>query len=226
MLLYLLGIVVAVITARLLRKFLFKEDETPFVMELPPYRTPTLNATLTHLWEKCVQYLKKIGNIILLASIVIWFLSYYPAKRETAEQMEKGSYLEQVGKAVEPVVAPLGLNWKASVALISGAAAKEIVVSTLGVLYAGQEASDSGEELETNENHQLSQQLIKSGDFTKSSAMALMVFVLLYFPCIGTIATIAHEAGSWKYALFSIIYSTCVAWIVAFLTYNIGNLIW
>ena len=229
MLLYLLGIAVAVITARLLRKFLFKEDETPFVMELPPYRTPTLNATLTHLWEKCVQYLKKIGNIILLASIVIWFLSYYPSKRETAEQIEKGSYLEQVGKAVEPVVEPLGLNWKASVALISGAAAKEIVVSTLGVLYAGSAeeiADNTAEEAGSGENHQLSEQLLKSGDFTKSSAMALMVFVLLYFPCIGTIATIAHEAGSWKYALFSIVYSTCVAWIIAFLTYNIGNLIW
>ena len=227
MLLYLLGIAVAVVTARLLRKFMFKEDETPFVMELPPYRTPTLNATLTHLWEKCVQYLKKIGNIILLASIIIWFLSYYPVKRETAQQIEKGSYLEQVGKAVEPVVEPLGLNWKASVALISGAAAKEIVVSTLGVLYSA-DADNTSESVTEGDSqeHALSAQLIKSGDFTKSSAMALMVFVLLYFPCIGTIATIANEAGSWKYALFSIIYTTCVAWIIAFLTYNICNLIW
>lgn len=222
MLLYLLGIAVAVITARLLRKFMFKEDETPFVMELPPYRTPTLNATLTHLWEKCMQYIKKVGNIILLASIVIWFLNYYPAKRETDEQIGKGSYLEQIGKAVEPAVEPLGLNWKSSVALISGAAAKEIVVSTLGVLYS----ADTEENNDSDNRHLLSQQLIESGDFTKGSAMALMVFVLLYFPCIGTVATIANETGSWRYALFSIIYTTCVAWTVAFLTYNICNLIW
>ena len=139
--LYLLGIVVAVITARLMRRYLFKKDETPFVMELPPYRVPTMRATLSHMWDRCAQYLRKMGGLILVASVAVWFLSYYPtpdaaAPAETTEEHYENSYLGQVGQACSPVFEPLGLNWKASIAILTGLPAKEIVVSTLGVLYS------------------------------------------------------------------------------------------
>lgn len=142
--LYLLGIVVAVITARLMRRYLFKKDETPFVMELPPYRVPTMRATLSHMWDRCAQYLRKMGGLILVASVAVWFLSYYPtpdaaAPAETTEEHYENSYLGQVGQACSPVFEPLGLNWKASIAILTGLPAKEIVVSTLGVLYSEQE---------------------------------------------------------------------------------------
>ncbi|MBR7157965.1 MAG: ferrous iron transport protein B, partial [Bacteroidales bacterium] len=221
MMLYLLGIAVAIITAKLLRKFLFKEDETPFVMELPPYRVPTLNATLVHLWEKCAQYLRKIGSVILFASIIIWFLGYYPHpdSQSTTPTQQKGSYLEQVGKFCEPALEPLGLNWKAGVALVSGAAAKEIIVSTLGVLY-----SDEQNLNEEQEEIHIKEQILKSGDYTPASALSFMVFALLYFPCIATLATISNETGSWKWAFFSFLYSCSIAWGLSFVIYNIANL--
>jgi len=252
MLLYLLGIAVAIITAKLLRKFLFKEDETPFVMELPPYRVPTLHATLVHLWEKCAQYLKKIGSVILFASIIIWFLGYYPrpdSQSASGGRNSNGSYLEQVGKFCEPALKPLGLNWKAGVALVSGAAAKEIIVSTLGVLYSDEqtqqdamqlkmEAEKSLEEMPQlqekvaekieakmeEEDILLKYQILRSGDYTAASALAFMVFALLYFPCIATLATISNETGSWKWALFSFLYSCSIAWVLSFVIYNIANL--
>lgn len=232
MLLYLFGIFVAIATAKLLRRFLFSEDETPFVMELPPYRIPTMNATLSHLWGKCEQYLKKIGSIILAASIIIWFLSYYPKGNTGAEAVNgtgerEYSYLEQIGKGIEPVLKPLGLNWKAGVALISGASAKEIIVSTLGVLYTDNESTteyEGGGGDDRNET-MISAKLLASGDFTAASAISFMLFVLLYFPCIGTISTIAKESSSWKWAIFSILYSCTVAWIVSFVAYNLFSLI-
>ena len=246
MMLYLLGIAVAVITAKMLRKFLFKEDETPFVMELPPYRIPTLNATLVHLWEKCAQYLKKIGSVILFASIIIWFLGYYPrphnqnvvsaqtAAETSATGNHEGSYLEQIGKFCEPALEPLGLNWKAGVALVSGAAAKEIIVSTLGVLYSDEQTNtteinpgngtESVIEEIAEEDVLTKYHILKSGDFTPASALAFMVFALLYFPCIATLATISNETGSWKWAFFSFIYSCSVAWLLSFVIYNIANL--
>lgn len=139
--LYVLGVVLAVVTARLMRRFMFPVDETPFVMELPPYRLPTWKTTLTHMWDKCAQYLRKMGGMILIASMVVWFLSYYPRSEEggTAVHYEN-SYLGRLGQSCAPIFSPLGLNWKAGVALLSGVPAKEIVVSTLGVLY-----SDGGE---------------------------------------------------------------------------------
>lgn len=221
---YFLGIAVAVVTARLMRRVVFKKDETPFVMELPPYRVPTLNATARHMWDKCSQYLKKIGGIILIAAIVIWFLSYYPRPAQTAAlcdtttvvSQSESSYLGQVGKFCEPVMEPLGLNWKASVALLSGTAAKEIVVSTMGVLYVGDGELDEAT---------LSQRLAASGDFTTASALAFMIFILLYFPCIATLGAIAHQTGSWKWALFSLVYNTAAAWVIAFIAYNLVNLI-
>jgi ferrous iron transport protein B len=227
---YIFGGVMAILTARILRRFMFGADETPFVMELPPYRIPTLNATLRHMWERSEQYLKKIGGLILVAAILIWFLSYYPrAEYNNIENVEvvenlsgvdamahsENSYLGRIGKFCEPAMEPLGLDWRASVALLSGAAAKEIVVSTLGVLY-------SVEDAESNSNS-LSQHLIASGNYSRAAALAMMIFVLLYFPCIATVSAIAQEAGGWKWALFSVVYNTLLAWVVAFAAYQIGG---
>lgn len=245
--LYVLGIVLAVVTARLMRRFLFPVDETPFVMELPPYRLPTWKTTLTHMWDKCAQYLKKMGGMILIASVIVWFLSYYPRTDATAgtETHYANSYLGRLGKGCEPVFSPLGFNWKASVALLSGLPAKEIVVSTLGVLYsegaattpAGTEiiggadgpteiiiaesvtekfAEPTGEE----ETASLSQRLLASGDFSTASALAFLVFILLYVPCIATVVAIGSEAG-WKWAAASVVYNTALAWLVAWIVYRI-----
>ena len=221
--LYMLGIAMAVITARLMRSRMFKVDETPFVMELPPYRLPTMNATLSHMWEKCAQYLRKMGGLILVASIVVWFLSYYPrqAEGETTEQHYENSYIGHIGKFCEPVFEPLGLNWKASVSIVSGVAAKEIMVSTIGVLYADNDAS--ADETAEAESVALHDRLAASGDFDTASVLALLVFTLLYFPCLATIAAIASEAG-WKWAAASALYNTTVAWICAFVVYHIVQL--
>ena len=229
--LYLLGIIVAIITARVLRRFLFKKDETPFVMELPPYRIPTAKATLRHMWGKAEQYLRKMGGLILVASIIIWFLSYYPrtsisdtVSETTVEEsfvQQQNSYIGRIGQFIEPVLEPLGFNWKVSIALISGTAAKELVVSTIGVLYS-EGASDDDATLSaklTAPNPQTGHP-----DFTPLIAISFMAFVLLYIPCIATIVAVANEAGSWKWGLFTIIYNTGVAWIVSFLIYNIGKL--
>ena len=219
--LYLLGIVVAVITARLMRRYLFKKDETPFVMELPPYRVPTMRATLSHMWDRCAQYLRKMGGLILIASVAVWFLSYYPtpdaaAPAETMEEHYENSYLGQVGQACSPVFEPLGLNWKASIAILTGLPAKEIVVSTLGVLY-----SEQGDAPEAElDSPTLSQRLVASGDFTPASALAFLVFILLYLPCIATIVAIAAEIG-WRWACISVLYNTALAWIMAYLTYHL-----
>lgn len=249
--LYFSGVLVAILTARLMRRFLFPVDETPFVMELPPYRLPTWKTTLAHMWDKCAQYLQKMGGMILVASIAVWFLSYYPRPAETADPLAnpathyENSYLGRLGKACEPVFRPLGLNWKAGVALLSGVPAKEIVVSTLGVLYAENEAPrelpvevDSsiaiigGEEGITEvlttpdaalseDASALSKRLVASGDFTTASALAFLVFILLYFPCIATVAAIGSEAG-WKWAVLTLFYNTGLAWIVAWAVYHLA----
>jgi ferrous iron transport protein B len=224
---YIFGGVMAVLTARILRRFMFGEDETPFVMELPPYRVPTLKATLRHMWDRSEQYLKKIGGLILVAAVIIWFLSYYPRTGTnviTPENIEttvlaqsENSYLGRIGKVCEPVMKPLGLDWRASVALLSGAAAKEIVVSTLGVLYSVDDAESDGASLSAH--------LIASGNYSRAAALAMMIFVLLYFPCIATVAAIAQEAGGWRWALFSVVYNTLLAWVVAFAAFHIGTLL-
>lgn len=232
--LYLTGILVAVLTARLLRRFWFKTDETPFVMELPPYRIPTLKASLRHMWGKGEQYLKKMGGIILVASIIVWALNYFPLHNEDSStpsmvamiagddskiDTSRDSYLEMIGKAVNPVMEPLGFHWRTTVAAIAGAPAKEIVVSTLGVLYTGDEEID---------DKSLSARLTAPNpvtgrpDFTAASALSLMVFVLLYFPCMATVTAIVRETGSWKYGAFSVVYNTAVAWLVAWLVYNVA----
>lgn len=247
--LYLLGIAIAVITARLLRKYWFKADETPFVMELPPYRIPTAKSTVKNMWFKARQYLQKMGGIILVASIIIWALSYFPHHDELPENFkteamaelpaetlegrnaedidellltqyqQEHSILGIIGKAIEPVMEPMAFGWKTCISLFAGAAAKEVVVSTLGVLYVGY---DDAEAL----SKRLSSPSPISGvpPFTAAKALAFMVFVLVYFPCIASLAAIARETGSWKYSLFSIIYNTGLAWVLSFITYRIALL--
>ena len=214
--LYLLGIVVAMVTAVLMRKFMFKRDETPFVMELPPYRVPTFKATMSHMWQRCAQYLRNIAGMILVASILVWALGYFPRQKEGESSVEhyEQSYIGKVGRFCEPAFEPLGLDWKSSVSLLSGIAAKELMVSTFGVLYS----SDSGED-----SAQLKENLAKSGDFTQPSVLALLVFTLLYMPCVGTIAAIGRVSG-WKWAVGSALYSTTVAWLLAFVVYRLALL--
>ena len=217
--LYLLGIIVAMITAVLIRKTMFNRDETPFVMELPPYRMPTFKATMSHMWLRCTQYLRKMGGMILVASIVVWALGYFPQQKD-GENMSRAdhyeqSYIGRVGRFCEPAFEPLGLNWKASVSLLSGIAAKELMVSTLGVLY-----SDNNED---DNPTQLKQNMANSGDFDAPSALALLVFTLLYLPCVATITAIGSESG-WKWAVGSAIYSTTVAWLCAFVVYHLAQL--
>ncbi len=229
--LYLLGIIVAVLTAKLMRKFLFKVDETPFVMELPPYRMPTAKATFRHMWSKAEQYLRKMGGVILVASVIVWFLSYYPRpdvayERDLTphEQMvqQSNSYLGKIGQAVTPLVEPLGFNWKVTTSLLSGTAAKELVVSTLGVLYS---ESDTDDTLSLSQRISQPNSATGTPDFTPLIALTFMVFVLLYFPCIASVIAVVKESGSWKWGAFTILYNTGVAWIVSFIVYQIGSLI-
>ena len=211
---YTAGILLAVIMARIFSKFLVKGEDSPFVMELPPYRMPTSKSIMRHTWEKGAQYLKKMGGIIMIASIIIWFLGYYPqhdAYENVAEQQEN-SYIGQIGKAIEPVIKPLGFDWKLGIGLISGVGAKELVVSTLGVLY-------------TNEGDVENVNLSNRIPITPLVALAYMLFVLIYFPCIATFAAIKQESGSWKWAIFTAGYTTGLAWLVAFTVFQIGSII-
>lgn len=255
--LYVTGILLAVLTALLFRKTFFKKEDTPFVMELPPYRMPTVKSVMIHMWDRSWQYLRKMGGVILVASIIIWFLGYFPQDktrdaqfdeqlaqietqytqntisedkkdelaadvehhRNTAHQEE--SYIGRIGKFIEPVMRPLGFDWKISVSLLSGMAAKEIVISTMGVIYTGH--SEDQQSLQTR----LQQESYADGTpvFTPLVIIGFLLFVLIYFPCIATIAAIKEESHSWKWALFSVFYSTGLAWFVAFLVHQIGLLI-
>ncbi len=221
---YVIGVGLAILTALLLKKLLFQKISDPFVMELPPYRMPTMRNTLLHMWNKAGQYLKKMGTVILFASVLIWALGYYPRHAEYAkqspEQMEN-SYIGRVGKAIEPVIKPLGFDWKMGVSIITGLAAKEIVVSSMGILYHVPEAEEDVQALATN----LQQQKDPAGRpvFTPLVAYCFMLFVLIYFPCMAVIAAIREEAGG-KWALFTIFYTTSLAWLVAFCVYQTGML--
>jgi ferrous iron transport protein B len=213
--LYLLGIVVAVFTAKMLRRFVWKKDETPFVMELPPYRVPTLKATVSHTWFKGQQFLRKMGGVILIAGIIVWALNYFPRPAEGSSEPRPDTYLETIGKTISPVMEPIGFHWRATVAVIAGIPAKEVVVSTLGVLYANnEEASDSDlrAQLSGGDNP----------DFTPASALSFMVFVLLFCPCIATLLAIRRETGSAKFMVFTIVYNTLMAWLCAFAVYHIA----
>ncbi len=231
---YVLGVVVAALTARLLRRFFFKKDETPFVMELPPYRVPTMKTSLRHMWGKGKEYLNKMGGIILLASVIVWALNFFPLRGEDPRNVERenieesssidparDSYLEMMGKAVNPVLEPLGFSWRATVAAIAGIPAKEIVVSTMGVLYTG-----SDEATESTLSARISSPLpgASASDFNRANALSFMIFILLYCPCVATIVAIVKETRSWRYGLFTVIYNTAVAWLLSFIAYRIALL--
>lgn len=252
---YLIGIAVSVITALLLKKTKFKEESEQFVMELPPYRVPSMRNVLVHMWDKSVQYIKKMGSVILVASIIIWMLNYFPtsnsktdaidmqiAQTEQAGNIDENrksdiiaqleidraaaqseySYIGRIGKFIAPVVQPLGFDWQMGVSLLTGLAAKEIVVSSMGILYnADTEADESSEKL----TRALRTHLGEDGKpfLTPLKAYGFMIFVLLCFPCIATISAIAKEA-SWRWAGITILYTTGVAWIITFLVYQIGSL--
>ena len=210
---YSLGIILAVVMARLFSRFLVKGDDTPFVMELPPYRMPTSKAIFRHTWEKGAQYLRKMGGVIMVASIIIWVLGYFPRPSDSMDlaQQQENSYIGRIGKAIEPAIEPLGFDWKLGIGILSGVGAKELVVSSLGVLYA-----DDAEADQTT----LAQRL----PITPLVAYGYMVFILLYFPCVATLAAIRQEAGGWKWATFAAAYTTVLAWIMSFAVYQIGGL--
>ncbi|MHC1704899.1 MAG: ferrous iron transport protein B [Tenuifilaceae bacterium] len=263
---YFIGILLAILTAIAFKKTVFKSDDIPFVMELPPYRIPTIRSTVKHMWYKGSQYLRKMGGVILIAVIFVWALGYYPRNVEFSKDYDKliainsqliensntdsiatktlqdqikqfetykeserqeQSYLGRIGKFIEPVIAPLGFDWKMGVSLLSGVAAKEIVVSTLGVLY--QAEKDANEHSSTLIG-KLQNEKFSSGPnigekvFTPLKAFSFLLFILIYFPCIAVIAAIKKEAGSWKWAAFTIISTTGLAWLVAFGVYQIGSL--
>ncbi len=257
---YVIGVLIAVVSAFVMKKTFFAKREEPFVMELPPYRVPTLKNTTIHMWHKAVQYLKKMGTVILTASVLIWALSYYPKNiffsknydamvtqveksaelsndqksakvnelllQKEAERQEK-SYIGQIGHAIEPALRPLGFDWKIGVSLVTGLAAKEIVVSTMGILY---QADLSAGETSGHLKKKLIEQVHNTGDhigervFNPLVAYGMMIFILIYFPCIAVIAAIRKEAG-WGWATFAMVYTTATAWILSFLIYQIGSLL-
>ena len=271
--LYALGILLAIGLSILFKRVMIKTDNIPFVMELPPYRIPTLKASIMHMWFRAMQYLKKMGGIILLSSIIIWALGHYPenvdysrdyaqleanieaeygslaAQEQNAEQLEsietakqaaldslvvvkagehqELSYIGRIGKGIEPLMRPLGYDWKMSVALLTGIAAKEVVISTMGVLYQAEEGAD---ETSMTLKNKLREQRFTSGSrigekvFTPLSALSFMVFILIYFPCVAVIAAIKNESGEVKWALFTIVYTTLLAYLVAFVVYQIGSI--
>ncbi|HPO68000.1 MAG TPA: ferrous iron transport protein B [Paludibacteraceae bacterium] len=257
--LYLIGILIAVITALIMKKIAFKEEESPFVMELPPYRIPTLKTINIHMWDKSREYLRKIGNIILVASIIIWAIGYFPRQPEIAKKYEKQilaiqnntslnekeeektifqlqtakaselqqkSFIGQLGKAIEPVIRPLGFDWKMGVSLLTGFAAKELIISTMGILYQVDTSGQSSVSLQQKikEEFHTTGKLKGERVFTPLVAYAFMVFILLYVPCVATIAAMKKEAG-WQWAIFGIVYNTAIAWLAAFLIYQIGSLL-
>lgn len=219
--LYVTGVILAVIMSRIFSKWLIKGDDTPFVMELPPYRFPTGKAILRHTWEKGKQYLKKMGGIILVASLIVWALGYFPHNENlnNREQKEQ-SYIGLIGKTIEPVFKAQGFNWKLDVSLVAGIGAKEIVASTMGVLY-----SNDNEASSDAEKYQILHEKMQADGITPLIAFSYLLFVLIYFPCIATVAAIKSETGSWKWTIFSILYTTLLAWCVSALCYQVGNML-
>ena len=239
--LYVIGVLMAIVMSRLFSAFVVKGEDTPFVMELPPYRFPTWKAIGRHTWEKGKQYLKKMGGIILVASIIVWALGYFPHTDDPSvsnQQQQEQSYIGRVGHAVEPVFRPMGFNWKLDVGLLAGVGAKEIVASTMGVLYSNDDSfkddsnfsSESGKYVKLHELitqdvaqlHGISYE--KAQPIATLTAFCFLLFVLLYFPCIATIAAIKGETGSWRWALFAAGYTTALAWVVSAVVFQIGCL--
>ena len=202
---YLIGIIFSIFMAKIFSRFVVKGESSPFVMELPPYRMPSMKSVGRHTWEKGKQYLKKMGTTILVASIVVWALSYFPRHAELPEEQQmEMSYIGRIGKFIEPVIQPCGLQWKEGVALVAGVGAKEIVASTMSVLYHGD---------------------ITTSGMTTLAAFCFMIFVLLYMPCIPTCIGIKNESGKWKWAGFTIFYTTFLAWLTSMLVYQVGSLL-
>lgn len=240
---YFAGILIAFLTAQLLNKTIFRNKETPFVLELPPYRLPTAKNIIVHMWDKTQQYLQKIGGVILIGVVIIWALGYFPrehkAEISTGIQSDsvniqsgidqshrlQNSYLGQIGHFVQPVMDPLGFDWKMSISLLAGLPAKEIIVSTMGVLYQVDEANGVGLSSKLQQERFISGERRGELVFSTPVALSFLAFVLIYFPCIGVIATIKNESGKLKWAIFTVVYTTAVAWIISFLVFNIATLL-
>ncbi|MFM7023218.1 MAG: ferrous iron transport protein B [Flavobacteriales bacterium] len=225
---YFIGIILAVLVALLFKRFIFKAPASPFVMELPPYRIPTGKALVLHAWRNAYQYLQKMGGMILISSVIIWALTYFPRdpQQSTAQQMEN-SFMGKMGHAIEPVIEPLGFDWKMGVSLITGMAAKEIVVSTMGVLYQGEGGeNENSATLKKRLQEHTYQQGEKQGQkvFSPLSAFAFMLFILIYFPCVAVVAAVKKESGGWRWAVFMMVYTTGMAWILSFLVYQVGSI--
>jgi ferrous iron transport protein B len=221
--LYVIGIVMAILMSRLFSHWIVRGEDTPFVMELPPYRFPTGKAIGRHTWEKGKQYLKKMGGIILVASIIVWALGYFPHNEKlTAQEQQEQSCIGRIGKVIEPVFRPQGFDWKLDVGLVAGVGAKEIVASTMGVLYADDSSYAEGND-DTAKYAHLYKQMQADG-ITPLIAFCYLLFVLLYFPCIATIAAIKNESGSWRWALFTAAYTTVLAWVVSAAVYQVGSM--
>ena len=219
---YLIGILVAAITAIIMSKTFLKHDKTQFVMELPPYRKPTARNAVIHMWNKGKQYLQKMATVILAASIIVWALGYFPRHEgQTPQEQIENSYMGQMGKALEPIVEPLGFNWQMGVSVLTGAAAKEIVVSTMGVLYTGEADADE-ESASLKEKLQTATKPSGEHVFNPIVAYSFMLFILLYFPCIAALVAIRREAGT-KWMVFEIFYTTGVAWLVSFIFYQVAT---
>jgi ferrous iron transport protein B len=225
-LLYFLGVVFAVLSSFLLKRFLIRSADIPFVMELPPYRVPTLLSIVRHVWFRTSLYLKKIGGVILVASVIIWILSNFPQKRgnssDNKNELQDNSFLGMIGRGIEPVMKPLGFDWRLSASIMSGLAAKEVVVSTLGIIYQIDDKSGQNSLVD-----KLRQAEDPSGKkmFTPLIAFSFMLFILTYIPCAGVIAAIKRESGSWKWAAFEALYTLAVAWLISFTVYQVGGLI-
>ena len=242
--LYALGIVLAVLAARVMSRF-FKDDDLPFVMELPPYRVPTAKSIFRHTWEKGRQYLQKMSGVILVCSVVIWFLGYFPNHDawDSPREQQEHSFIGYIGKAIEPVLEPLGFDWRMGVGIVSGVGAKELVVSTLGVMYADDEPVEGSSDASDDPSNVIPKEQSDCGNpqsevpavaetrlqkalqrsVTPAGALAYMVFILLYFPCIATFIAIKKESGGWKWAIFTAVYTIVLAWVAAFITFHLAQ---
>lgn len=223
--LYVIGVLVAVVVSRMFSKFLIKGEDTPFVMELPPYRFPTAKAIARHTWEKGKQYLKKMGGIILFGSLIVWALSYFPHRPElSCQERQEQSLLGHIGKAIEPIFTPQGFDWKLDVSLCAGVSAKEITASTMGVLYADDE-NVADYTSDQSERYPVLKQKMEANGIDALTAFCYLIFVLIYFPCVATISAIKAETGSWKWALFAAGYTTLLAWIISAIVKQVGLLL-
>jgi ferrous iron transport protein B len=268
--LYMVGVGFSLLMSMLFKNTLFRNREAPFVMELPVYRNPGIRVILRHMWRKGVHYLKKMGGVILIASVVIWALGYFPRDvayskdfktlinqeernrdmytrmesmedfraseerlsalyQERESERQERSYIGQLGRAIEPVIRPLGFDWKMGISLVSGFAAKEIVVSTMGVLYQADRDQQQNEtvSLQTKIREQVYHSGPRAGEpvFTPLVGISFLLFVLFYLPCVAVIAAVGRESGSWKWAGFVLFYTTAIAWLASFLVYQVGTVL-